>query len=49
MIAIVRASWARIEKVFGTGGLVRASLHAHLTAIACNLRRAASLLRPQRA
>ncbi|MCB1372137.1 MAG: transposase [Rhodobacteraceae bacterium] len=51
----------RIEKVFGTAkrsyGLARArclgrprvSLQVHLTFIACNLRRAATLARPQSA
>jgi IS5 family transposase len=55
-IAPVRA---RVEKVFGTAkrsyglrrarylGLAKVSLQVHLTAIAYNLRRAATLLRPQ--
>jgi len=57
--ATIRPVRARIEKVFGTAkrsyglgrarylGLARTSLQAHLTAIAYNLRRAATLLRAQ--
>jgi IS5 family transposase len=57
--AAIRPVRARIEKVFGTGkrsyglgrarylGLAKMSLQAHLTAVAYNLRRAATLLRSQ--